>query len=62
MSSDCDRYLLSLSGLTSAVSLKYLLLCGSVVVFPHRGEHESIEFWSHLLGDGHNVVLTGALP
>ena len=55
-----SRYLLHLSGVAYSSRLKYLLLCGSAVVFPHKGEHEHVEFWQHLLKDRHNIVLTGA--
>ena len=55
------RYLLHLSGVAYSSRLKYLLLCGSAVVFPHKGEHEHVEFWQHLLKDRHNIVLTGAV-
>ena len=55
-----SRYLLHMSGVTYSTRLRYLLLCGSPVIFPHKGEHEHVEFWQHLLKDRHNIVLTGA--
>lgn len=41
--------------------LKYLLLCGSVVVFPSRRGVESVKFWHHMLKDRVNIVMTGEL-
>ena len=62
-SANClSRYLLHLSGVTYSTRLKYLLLCGSAVIFPHKREHEHVEFWQHLVKDRHNIVLTGVQP
>lgn len=55
----CDyRHLLHLTGRAYSARLKYLLLCGSTVIFPHRGDWEYHEFWFHLLKDRENILYT----
>ena len=53
------RSLLHLSGVAYSARLKFLMLCGSPVVFPHRGYWEFQEFWFHMLKDRENIILTG---
>ncbi len=38
------------------------MLCGSPVLFPHKGYWEYNEFWYHLLKDKENVLLIGEPP
>ena len=48
-----------MSGVGYSARLKYLMLCGSPVIFPHKGYWEYNEFWYHLLKDKENIVFTG---
>jgi protein glucosyltransferase len=48
------KYLLQLEGVTYSSRLKYLLLCGSTVVFNVMEYWE--EYWYHLLEDGKNII------
>ncbi len=52
------RYLLHMRGQTYSARLKYLLACGSAVVFPWLSE-EPQEWWYPALQNGTNVLLTG---
>ncbi|MBC7772783.1 MAG: hypothetical protein H7210_09840 [Pyrinomonadaceae bacterium] len=54
------RYLLHLQGYTFSSRLKYLLTCGSPVIFA-REEEMHQEFWHHMLQDGANIVYMGAV-
>ena len=44
-----------MAGRTYSSHLKWILLCGSPVIFPREEEPHS-EFWYHMLQDGHNFV------
>jgi len=52
------RHLLHLTGIAYSARLKYLMLCGSAVIFPHRGDWEYREFWYHMLKNRENVLYT----
>ncbi len=49
------KYLLHLEGHTYSSRLKYLLLCGSTVVYNVMDQWE--EYWYHLLENGKNIIL-----
>jgi hypothetical protein len=52
----CDyKYLLHLEGKTYSGRLKYLLLCGSPVIFAKIAGWE--EFWYHLLTHQENIII-----
>ncbi|CAL5220202.1 g2176 [Coccomyxa viridis] len=55
---DTAQYLLHMRGQTYSARLKYLLACGSAVVFPWLSE-EPQEWWYPALQNGTNVLLTG---
>ncbi|CAF1538335.1 unnamed protein product [Adineta ricciae] len=49
------QYLLHQEGWSYSNRLKYLLLCGSPVIFAHFREWE--EYWYHLLKHDHNILI-----